>query len=210
MFDNLLAMLCHYIIEELTVIMLYWKVWDFETIDTADSTDDSGVFEMEPMNEIKIGQGHEHVSLRSIVKSLDEIDGEPSTFWYAQVRATTCERSFVKKKAWISTIIFCGMCSCGYIREMADSTNYWFGLLFLERRNNIKRCFFKIRFSHAITWYQNMTNNLNRIYPLSSPACYFPWHINHRMLMGESGSSTCRSVTPLQHQRDLCITMLEL
>lgn len=42
---------------------------------------------MEPMNEIKIGQ-QEHVSLRSIVKSLDEIDGEPSTFWYAQVRST--------------------------------------------------------------------------------------------------------------------------
>ena len=59
-------------------------MWDFETIDTADSTDETGLFEMEPMNEIKIGQ-HEHVSLRSIVKSLDEIDGEPSTFWYAQV-----------------------------------------------------------------------------------------------------------------------------
>ncbi|XP_067931339.1 cilia- and flagella-associated protein 44-like [Watersipora subatra] len=57
------------------------RVWDFETIDNADSTDETGLFEMEPMNEIKIG-GQEHVSLMSIVKSVDE--AEEPTIWYAQ------------------------------------------------------------------------------------------------------------------------------
>jgi len=39
------------------------------------------MFEMEPMNEIKIGN-QEHVSLRQIVKSVSE--DEP-TIWFAQV-----------------------------------------------------------------------------------------------------------------------------
>ena len=56
-------------------------MWDFETIDTADVTDESSVFEMEPMNELKVGTG---VSLRSIVKSGDP---EEPTIWYAQVSA---------------------------------------------------------------------------------------------------------------------------
>jgi hypothetical protein len=55
-------------------------VWDFETIDTADSTDDSGMFEMDPMNELKVGTD---VQLYSIVKSVDEEN--ESTIWYAQV-----------------------------------------------------------------------------------------------------------------------------
>lgn len=57
------------------------QVWDFETVDTADSTDESGLFEMEPMNEVKIP---ENCSLRLIMKSVDDED-EP-TIWYAQVR----------------------------------------------------------------------------------------------------------------------------
>lgn len=57
------------------------QVWDFETIDTADQTDDSGLFEMEPMNELNVGND---VQLYSIVKSVDE-ENEP-TIWYAQVR----------------------------------------------------------------------------------------------------------------------------
>ena len=55
-------------------------MWDFEAIDTADSTDDSGVFEMDPMNELKVASD---VQLYSIVKSVDE-ENEP-TIWYAQV-----------------------------------------------------------------------------------------------------------------------------
>ncbi|KAL8598401.1 hypothetical protein ACOMHN_032678 [Nucella lapillus] len=57
----------------------YIRVWDFETIDTADQTDDSGLFEMEPMNEMRVSHD---VQLYSIVKSVDE-ENEP-TIWYAQ------------------------------------------------------------------------------------------------------------------------------
>ncbi|KAK6963908.1 cilia- and flagella-associated protein 44 [Biomphalaria glabrata] len=57
----------------------YIKVWDFETIDTADVTDDSGIFEMDPMNELRVGSD---VQLYCIVKSVDE-ENEP-TIWYAQ------------------------------------------------------------------------------------------------------------------------------
>ena len=55
------------------------KVWDFETVDNADITGDMEIFEMEPMNELKVGQD---VHLRCIVKScvLDE-----ASTWYAQV-----------------------------------------------------------------------------------------------------------------------------
>jgi len=55
-------------------------VWDFEAIDTADSTDDTGVFELDPMNELKVGSD---VQLKSIIKSIDS-ENEP-TIWYAQV-----------------------------------------------------------------------------------------------------------------------------
>ena len=61
-------------------IMRCAQVWDFETIDTADQTDDSGLFEMEPMNELRVGHD---VQLYTIVKSVDE-ENEP-TIWYAQV-----------------------------------------------------------------------------------------------------------------------------
>jgi len=56
-------------------------VWDFEAIDTADTTDESGMFELDPMNELKVGPD---VQLKSIVKSIDA-ENEP-TIWYAQVR----------------------------------------------------------------------------------------------------------------------------
>ena len=48
-------------------------------MDTADITDESSVFEMEPMNELKVG---DDVQLKSIVKS---VHGEEPTMWYAQV-----------------------------------------------------------------------------------------------------------------------------
>uniref|UniRef100_A0A8K9X508 Cilia- and flagella-associated protein 44 n=1 Tax=Oncorhynchus mykiss TaxID=8022 RepID=A0A8K9X508_ONCMY len=51
--------------------------WDFESIDTADCNDDSGLFEIEPMNEMVIGR---NVSLSSMVKSC-----LPDSFiWFAQ------------------------------------------------------------------------------------------------------------------------------
>lgn len=54
------------------------KVWDFETIDTADVVDDSGLVEMEFMNELLVGK---NVNLSFMVKIHER--GEP--FWYAQV-----------------------------------------------------------------------------------------------------------------------------
>lgn len=52
--------------------------WNLENIDTADAVDDSGLFEIEPMNEIIIGR---NVSLYSMVKS-----SIPETsIWFAQV-----------------------------------------------------------------------------------------------------------------------------
>ena len=65
-------------------------MWDFETIDTADTTDEADVFEMEPMNELKVGND---VQLRSIVKSADP---EEPTMWYAQVGRITCEWCLLK------------------------------------------------------------------------------------------------------------------
>ncbi|XP_051991128.1 cilia- and flagella-associated protein 44 [Xyrauchen texanus] len=51
--------------------------WNLETIDAADSVDDSGLFEIEPMNELIIGH---NVSLSSMVKS-----SMPETsIWFAQ------------------------------------------------------------------------------------------------------------------------------
>ncbi|XP_060090627.1 cilia- and flagella-associated protein 44 [Heteronotia binoei] len=55
----------------------YIRVWDFETIDTADITDDSGLLEMEHMNELLVGK---NVNLNCMVKIHER--GEP--FWYTQ------------------------------------------------------------------------------------------------------------------------------
>lgn len=56
----------------------YVKVWDFESIDTAEAHDTTKLFELEPMAELKVGNG---VKIVSLVKSLDE---EDTTLWYAQ------------------------------------------------------------------------------------------------------------------------------
>ncbi|XP_048254045.1 cilia- and flagella-associated protein 44-like isoform X2 [Haliotis rufescens] len=55
------------------------RMWDFESIDTADSTDDTALFEMEPMNELQVNPD---AQLRSIVKSVDD-ENQP-TIWYSQ------------------------------------------------------------------------------------------------------------------------------
>ncbi|XP_048773099.2 cilia- and flagella-associated protein 44-like isoform X2 [Ostrea edulis] len=57
----------------------YIRVWDFESVDTADVADESGLFEMEPMNELRVGHD---VHLKSILKSTDA-ENEVSV-WYAQ------------------------------------------------------------------------------------------------------------------------------
>uniref|UniRef100_A0A8C8RB01 WD repeat-containing protein 52 n=1 Tax=Pelusios castaneus TaxID=367368 RepID=A0A8C8RB01_9SAUR len=53
------------------------KVWDFETIDAADSVDDTGLLEMEHMNELLVGK---NVNLSSITKVYDL----GQDIWYAQ------------------------------------------------------------------------------------------------------------------------------
>ncbi|XP_069058886.1 cilia- and flagella-associated protein 44 isoform X1 [Pleurodeles waltl] len=55
----------------------YVRVWDFETVDTAETSDDIGIVEMEPINELLVGK---HVNLRSMVKVLAPY----SHIWFAQ------------------------------------------------------------------------------------------------------------------------------
>lgn len=71
------------------------KVWDFETIDNADISEDNTVFEMEPLTEIKVSLlvihfiiGHvimpqigSDVSLKSLTRSADINNPH---LWYAQ------------------------------------------------------------------------------------------------------------------------------
>lgn len=59
----------------------FFQVWDFEMIDTADAVDDSGLFEMEPMNELRVGSMN--VQLYSLEKIIDEVNDYVT--WYAQV-----------------------------------------------------------------------------------------------------------------------------
>ncbi|XP_034514458.1 cilia- and flagella-associated protein 44 isoform X3 [Ailuropoda melanoleuca] len=53
------------------------RIWDFETVDTADSFDDTGLLEIEPINELQVGK---NVKLFSMIK-MKEIG---SNFWLAQ------------------------------------------------------------------------------------------------------------------------------
>ncbi|XP_045641123.1 cilia- and flagella-associated protein 44 isoform X3 [Ursus americanus] len=53
------------------------RIWDFETVDTADSIDDTGLLEIEPINELQVGK---NVKLFSMIK-MKEIG---SNFWLAQ------------------------------------------------------------------------------------------------------------------------------
>ena len=54
------------------------RVWDFETIDSADITEDNPTFEMEPLAEIKVGHD---VNLKTLSQAA--IPDSP-TLWYAQ------------------------------------------------------------------------------------------------------------------------------
>ncbi|XP_052596738.1 cilia- and flagella-associated protein 44 isoform X3 [Peromyscus californicus insignis] len=53
------------------------RIWDFETIDTADTVDDTGLLEIEPINELQVDK---NVNLFSMIK-MDEIG---NNFWLAQ------------------------------------------------------------------------------------------------------------------------------
>ncbi|KAL4624725.1 cilia- and flagella-associated protein 44 [Arapaima gigas] len=53
------------------------RMWDFETIDSADCMDDTGLFEMEPMNEMVVGR---NVCLSCMVKS----SVPDAVIWFAQ------------------------------------------------------------------------------------------------------------------------------
>lgn len=56
-----------------------------ESLDTADTTDDSDVFEIEPMNELLVGND---VQLTRMVKYIDDSNDETSddlaSIWFAQ------------------------------------------------------------------------------------------------------------------------------
>ena len=60
------------------------QVWDFESVDTADVTDTSPIFEMDAMNELKVGN---NVRLKSIVKAINSED----PIWYSQVHQSFIE-----------------------------------------------------------------------------------------------------------------------
>ena len=53
-------------------------MWDFESIDSADITDENTTFELEPMLEIKVGSD---VSIKSLARS---IDPDTPSLWYCQ------------------------------------------------------------------------------------------------------------------------------
>lgn len=56
------------------------RVWDFETIDSSEPSEEGVKLELEPINELKVGV---NVSLRSMVK--DEFGStEDSSIWYVQ------------------------------------------------------------------------------------------------------------------------------
>ncbi|KAM5281126.1 cilia- and flagella-associated protein 44 [Ctenodactylus gundi] len=53
------------------------RIWDFETIDTADIIDESGLLEIEPINELQVGK---NVKIFSMIK----MNETGNNFWFAQ------------------------------------------------------------------------------------------------------------------------------
>ncbi len=53
-------------------------MWNFETIDSADISDESTTFEIEPMIEIRVGS---NVCFKSLVRS---VDPDMPNLWYGQ------------------------------------------------------------------------------------------------------------------------------
>jgi cilia- and flagella-associated protein 44 len=60
----------------------YIRVWDFETIDTADATDEGSKMEIEPLNELKVGNNSKLLGItQGAVNDM--------SVWFAQVRIIT-------------------------------------------------------------------------------------------------------------------------
>ena len=53
-------------------------MWNFETIDSADISDDNTTFEIEPLTEVKVGSG---VCFKNLVRS---VDPDTTNIWYGQ------------------------------------------------------------------------------------------------------------------------------
>ncbi|XP_037691493.1 cilia- and flagella-associated protein 44 isoform X2 [Choloepus didactylus] len=63
------------------------RIWDFETIDTADVIDETGLLEIEPINELQVDK---NVRLFSMIK----MDEHGNNFWLAQTQDPECLFSF--------------------------------------------------------------------------------------------------------------------
>lgn len=59
------------------------RVWDYESIEMADPSEDDPCFEMEPLFEFKIEEDRGLAEVMSLVKAVNDPD---DTTWYAQVR----------------------------------------------------------------------------------------------------------------------------
>lgn len=57
------------------------RVWDFETIDTAEATDEGSKMEIEPLNELRVGTDSKLMGITHGV--VDDM-----SIWFAQVRIT--------------------------------------------------------------------------------------------------------------------------
>lgn len=57
----------------------YIRVWDFETIDTAEATDEGSKMEMEPLNELRVGTDSR---LLGITRGI----ADDMSLWFAQVK----------------------------------------------------------------------------------------------------------------------------
>ncbi|OWK00418.1 hypothetical protein Celaphus_00019588, partial [Cervus elaphus hippelaphus] len=62
-------------------------IWDFETIDTANVIDETGLLEIEPINELQVDK---NVKLFSMIK-MNEVG---NNFWLAQTQDPECLFSF--------------------------------------------------------------------------------------------------------------------
>ncbi|CAK8686101.1 unnamed protein product [Clavelina lepadiformis] len=62
----------------------YVRVWEMEAIDSADTTDDSDLFEVEPMNELKVGNDVQLTSMVKASRAEDDSLEEGASIWFAQ------------------------------------------------------------------------------------------------------------------------------
>ena len=98
------------------------RVWDFETIDTAEPSEEGVKLEIEPLNELKVGH---NVSMKSMVKDF----ADESTIWYAQDSNGAIwqlDLSFMASRLHIepseSLIQICSLFGISYLYAKMDST----------------------------------------------------------------------------------------